>query len=616
MAPPPLLSLSDVSVTFGGRPLFEKVSFSLGRSDKVCLVGRNGSGKSTLLRLLAGESPPDAGQRFLQPGVRIGLLSQEPDTTGFETIFDFVVSGLPPDEQDAAHRAEAILERMKLAPERPLALLSGGKARRAALARSLVAAPDILLLDEPTNHLDLPTIEWLETELQAFRGGLLLISHDRAFLSRLSRRVLWLDRGQIRESNRPFSEFEAWQAEVFAAEELALQKLNRKLSSEMLWLREGISARRTRNMGRVRALSQLRRERAERYQNNTQAGAQVKMVIAENETSGRLVIEADRITKTFDTASGRRDLTRNFSTRILRGDCVGIIGRNGAGKTTLVKMLLGQVPPDSGSVRLGVNINIAYFDQHRVSLNPESTLRQTLCPLGGDTVQVGEEKRHVASYLRDFLFDGNALETPVRRLSGGERNRLLLAKLFSQPSNLLVMDEPTNDLDMDTLDLLEDVLSNYDGTLILVSHDRDFLDRLATSIIAVEGDGTVAEYVGGYSDYLRQRPVVNKDGPAPSGPKPASRSVSATVKKTDASSGKRKLGYQQQRELELLPQRIEQLSAEVKSMEVTIADPYLFQKNRKEFERVTSSLDQKRSELALMEERWLDLECLKESLSE
>ena len=604
MAPPPLLALQGVTFTFGGTPLFEDVDLPIARGDKLTLVGRNGAGKSTLLRLLAGEALPDGGERFIQPGCRIGTLPQEPDIRGFSTVHEFVAAGLPVGDEDALHRVDAVLDRLRLPGNRELALLSGGKLRRASLGRTLVSQADVLLLDEPTNHLDLPTIEWLESELLAFRGGLLLISHDRAFLGRLARNTLWLDRGRLRVSERPFSEFEAWQAEQFAADDLASHKLDRKIASELLWMREGISARRTRNMGRVRSLQQLRRDRAAEIK----GGKQVKLAVSEAETGGRLVIEAERISKEFDTASGRRFMVKDFSTRILRGDRVGLIGRNGAGKTTLLRLLTGKLDPDQGSVRFSPTLETAYFDQKREALDPDATLRRVLCPFGGDAIVVDGKSRHVASYLKDFLFDTRALDSPVRTLSGGERNRLLLAKLFALPSNLLIMDEPTNALDMDTLDLLQEVLSEYKGTLLLVSHDRDFLDRLVTSTIAVEGDGVVAEYPGGYSDYLLQRPPPPAPVAAPAIARPAAAPAEPAAK------AKRKLGYKEQRELDQLPARIESLTSQVKALTDRLADPGLFARDAAAFGPLTSELEARTAELAVAEERWLELESLREEL--
>ncbi|MCG5242196.1 ATP-binding cassette domain-containing protein [Azospirillum doebereinerae] len=604
MAPPaPITALQGVSVTFGGRPLFESIDVSIGRGDRACLVGRNGSGKSTLMKVLAGLILPDGGTVFTQPGARIAYLPQEPDYSGCATVQDYVVQGLPADERDEAHRVDAVLDRLQVAGDRDPLTLSGGESRRTALARTLVGNPDIMLLDEPTNHLDLPTIEWLEGELLSFRGGLLLISHDRAFLNRLAKRTLWLDRGTVRATERGFSEFEAWQAEVFESEEAAAHKLDRKIEAETKWMREGISARRTRNMGRVRNLQALRGDRAERIR----GGQQAKLAVAEAERGGRLVIEATNIAKGFDTAEGgRKTIVQSFSTRILRGDRVGLIGPNGAGKSTLLKMLTGQLEPDEGTVKLGTNLDTAYFDQRREGLDPEDTIRKVLCPFGGDAVMVNGQSRHVAGYIKDFLFDTRQLDSPVKALSGGERNRLLLARLFAKPSNMMILDEPTNDLDMDTLDLLEDVLGDYQGTLLLVSHDRDFLDRLVTGTIAMEGDGTATEYAGGYSDYLVQRPAKEPSVAAPAKAKPAA--VPAAAKPRG------KLTYKDQRELDDLPGRMDKLSAEIAKLETAMADPDLFTRDPAKFQKTSDQLHAKQAELGTAEERWLELEALREEL--
>ena len=602
-APPPLVALQGASITFGGNPLFDDLTVAIARGDKACLVGRNGSGKSTLMKALAGLIHLDHGDRFVQPGARVAYLAQEPDFRAFATVRDFVAAGLPAGFIDEAHRVEAVLDQLQLPGDRVCATLSGGEARRASMAQALVSEPDVLLLDEPTNHLDLPTIEWLEEELLTFRGGLLLISHDRAFLNRLAKKTLWLDRGQIRPTERGFAEFEAWQAEVFASEDVAAQKLDRKIVGEMKWLREGISARRTRNMGRVRALMDLRQDRAERVRGDRQA----VLAVAESEKSGRRVIEAEHLTKSFDTADGTRWIVKDFSTRILRGDRVGVIGPNGAGKSTLLQILTGRMAPDSGAVKLGTNLQPVYFDQRRAALKDEETIRQTLCPFGGDTVVVGGVKRHVAGYMKDFLFDTRQLDQPTKALSGGERNRLLLAKLFAEPSNLMILDEPTNDLDMDTLDLLQEVLTEYDGTLLLVSHDRDFLDRLVTSTIAVEGEGEVREYVGGYSDYLNQRPQA-KPADAPPKPKAASPAEPAAPKV------RKKLSYKDQRELNELPGRLDKLTSEIAVLESRLADPDLYTRDPAGFQKTSATLSARQADLAAAEERWLELEALREEL--
>lgn len=626
MAPsPPLIALRNAALTFGGLPLFSEISLALSRGDKVCLVGRNGSGKSTLLKALAGLTALDGGERFVQPGTLTAYLPQEPDLTLWPTVGAYVAAGLPAGEADALHRVEAALERFALPADRLTATLSGGEARRAALAQAFVGNPDVLLLDEPTNHLDIATITALEESLLAWRGALLLISHDRAFLNRLAQRTVWLDRGALRETGCPFARFEAWQAALFTAEEAAAHKLERKLTAETKWLNEGISGRRTRNMGRVRALLALREERAARLRGDRQAS----LLISEAERSGRLVIEATDLCKSFPTPDGPRLLVQNFSTRILRGDRIGIIGPNGAGKSTLLKLLTGELAPDSGTVRHGTNLEITLFDQRRTALSPERTVRQTLCPHGGDTVKVNGVNRHVVGYLKDFLFDGRQLESPVKSLSGGERNRLLLALLFTRPSNLMILDEPTNDLDMDTLDLLQEVLADYPGTLLLVSHDRDFLDRLVTATYAVEGEtapggpGRIQEYAGGYADYLAQRAASGGMAPPPAvlnrknekGEKTgkAEAGVPASAGAGKAPVRVRRLSNWQRQELEALPERIATLEQAIGACETQLADPGLYSRDPGALARLSGEIEQLRQALHAAEERWLELETLREA---
>lgn len=602
MAPnnPALISLAGASVHLGSTTLFEGIDVSVARGEKIALVGRNGSGKSTLLKCLAGEIDIDQGERFLQPGARVAYLAQEPDFSKFATVADFVAGG---QAEPMQYRVDAVLEALDLPGGRACATLSGGESRRAALARALVDEPDVLLLDEPTNHLDIPTILWLEKELQQFRGALLLISHDRAFLQNLSKRILWLDRGVLRTTERPFGEFEAWRDEIFKEEEAAYHKLDRKIAAELKWMWEGgISARRTRNMGRVRRLQGMRQERADRIKSR-----QVNFAVAEGDNSGKLVVEAENISKSFKTADGERVICQNFSTRILRGDKVGLIGPNGAGKSTILKMLIGELEADAGSIRLGTNLQTIVFDQRRARLNPNDTLKQVLLPEGGDNIWVGGKPRHISSYLKDFLFDPSMMEQPVRALSGGERNRLLLAKLFAQPSNLMVLDEPTNDLDMDTLDLLEEVLADYDGTLLLVSHDRDFLDRLVTSTIAVEGDGDVSEYPGGYSDYLIQRREAEPAEAAKAAAKPVAAAPAAP-------KAKKKLSFKENRELEELPGKMAALEKKIAQLNTKMADPAFYSKDPKGFAKASEDLSAAQGELSAAEERWLELEALKEEL--
>ena len=492
---PPLIQLKDIRLTFGGTPLLSGVELSVSSGERVCLIGRNGSGKSTLLKIAAGLVEPDGGSRFVQPGATIRYLPQEPDFGDHKTTLAYVEAGLGPG--DDHYQARYLVEQLGLTGDEDPAHVSGGEARRAALARVLAPSPDILLLDEPTNHLDLPTIEWLEGELESRRCALVIISHDRRFLSNLSRSTAWLDRGQIRQIDRGFSAFEAWRDEVLAEEERDQHKLDRKIVNEEHWLRYGVSGRRKRNVKRLGNLHALRDQR----RNYRGATGNANLAAAEADKSGKLVIEAKNIAKAY----GDRTIVDGFSIRVQRGDRIGIVGPNGAGKTTLIEMLTGGSPPDSGTIRLGANIEMATLDQHRESLDPKSTLAEALTGGRGDHVMVGGKPKHVVSYMKDFLFAQEQMRTPLEVLSGGERGRLMLARALAKPSNLLVLDEPTNDLDLETLDVLEEMLGDYEGTVILISHDRDFLDRVVTSVIVPEGNGRWIEYAGGYTDMLAQR---------------------------------------------------------------------------------------------------------------
>ncbi|GGF17534.1 elongation factor 3 [Aliidongia dinghuensis] len=611
---PPLLALQNATLTFGGRPTFQEASVAVARGERICLVGRNGSGKSTLLKCLAGLIELDAGERFIQPGAHVAYMPQEPVFEPTMTIAEHVAEGLPGHEQDGAtrYKVEAILAEVGLDPDRKLVDLSGGEGRRVSLARVFVAEPDVVLLDEPTNHLDIPAIEWLEARLVDYRGAILMISHDRAFLNRLSRRVLWLDRGRLRSLDKGFAAFDEWSEGVLAAEAAEEVRLDKKLASETIWLRQGISARRTRNMGRLRALMDLRQEKAERV-----GIRQAKIgTAAVTESGGQLVVEAKHIAKSFeqvppDGGSETKLIAKDFSTKVVRGDRIGIIGANGAGKSTLLKILTGDLAPDAGKIRFGVNLVPAYFDQHRSRLDGEASVRDNLTEGRGDQVFVRGQPRHVNSYMRDFLFEDRQALTPAKALSGGERNRLLLAKVLAQTSNLLVLDEPTNDLDMDTLDLLEEVLADYDGTLFLVSHDRDFLDRLVTSVIAVEGDGEVEEYVGGYSDYLRQRPTKTEPAKAEQA-KAAPKATPAPAKAEKPKAAR--LGFKEQHDLQRLPGVIEALGQEQTALQKALADPQLYARDRAAFERATARLDALQAELAEAEDRWLELEMKKAEL--
>jgi len=600
MAPPPLLALTGVTLTLGGQPLLDGADLSVLPGARLCLVGRNGSGKSTLLRIAAGELDFDRGERFLQPGATLRYLAQEPDFSGFVTTAGFVEAGLGP--LDDPHKARLLLGELGLSGEEDPARLSGGEARRAALARALAPRPDILLLDEPTNHLDLPTILWLEERLEGLRSALVLISHDRRFLQDLTSETVWLDRGRTRSLAAGFKEFEAWRDRELEEEERQRHKADRRIVAEEHWLRHGVSGRRKRNMKRLARLHELRAERRARIGPE----GQVKLEASEAQASGALVIEAVKIRKSY----GERVIVQDFSTRIARGDRIGVVGANGAGKTTLVGLLIGALAPDSGKIRHGAGLAMATLEQSRASLDPEQSLQDALTGGGSDFVEINGERRHVTGYLKDFLFKPEQARTPVAKLSGGERGRLMLARALAKPSNLLVLDEPTNDLDLETLDLLEEMLADYPGTLIVVSHDRDFLDRVATSVVISEGEGLWREYAGGYSDMVAQRGFgVEALNPAPqraeTKPKPAAREKPA---------GRPRLSFNERHALATLPQKIEALREERARLEAVLADPGLYASDPKKFAAAGARLDAAQTELAEAEERWLELEIRREEI--
>ncbi|MBS7792089.1 ATP-binding cassette domain-containing protein [Roseococcus sp. SDR] len=601
MAAPPLLLLDGIRFTLGNVPLLTGAALSVSPGERLALVGRNGSGKSTLLRIAAGELEPEDGTRFLQPGATLRYLPQEPDLSGHATVEDYVLAGLGP--ADDPHRARALLEGLGLTGSEGTARLSGGEARRAALARALAPQPDILLLDEPTNHLDLPAIEWLEAELASLRGALVLISHDRRFLSRLSRATLWLDRGMTRRLDRGFGDFEAWREEQLELEEQAAHKLGRQIAREEHWLRHGVSARRKRNMRRVGELHALRQARRDRIKPT----GTVQMQAAEASASGQLVIAAEGVAKAW----GERRVVRDFATRIIKGDRIGIVGANGAGKTTLLNILTGQLAPDAGTVKLGSNIAMATLDQMRGALDPNRTLADTLTEGRGDQVWVGGKPRHVIGYMQDFLFIPDQARTPVGKLSGGERGRLLLARALAAPSNLLVLDEPTNDLDLETLDLLEEMLGDYGGTVLLVSHDRDFLDRVCTGIIMAEGEGRWQDYAGGYSDMLAQR---GEGVAARAVAKPAREAPAARPAASAPAAPAKKMSFKDQHALATLPATMEKLQKEIGVLRNWLADPELYARDPKGFTQRTEALAEREAALAAAEEEWLRLEMLREEL--
>ncbi len=597
---PPLLLLQDVSLTLGATPLLHSAELSVAPGERLCLVGRNGSGKSTLLRIAAGQQPLDSGTRFLQPGTTVRYLPQEPDLSGFASTEAYVAAGLGPG--DDHYRARALLEALGLTGQEEPARLSGGEARRAALARVLAPAPDILLLDEPTNHLDLPAIAWLEAELASLRAALVVISHDRRLLERLGRAVVWLDRGATRRMERGFAEFEAWRDEVLEQEERDHHKLARKIAAEEHWLRYGVTARRKRN---VRRLGNLHALRAQHRAAQGPLGT-AKLEAADGEISGRIVIEATDLAKSF----GERTIVRGLTTKILRGDRVALIGPNGAGKTTLLNLLTGRLAPDAGTVKLGSALQMMTLDQRRESLDPAATLADTLTGGHGETVVVNGQARHVMGYMKDFLFSPAQARTPVGTLSGGERGRLALAVALARPSNLLVLDEPTNDLDLETLDLLQELLTDYPGTVLLVSHDRDFLDRVASSVVNAEGDGRWVDYAGGFSDMLAQGGrIMGAPTPAPVPP----REKPAAAKETTAAPP-RKLTFKDKHALAALPGRIEALQDDMTKLQAVLADPDLYARDAAGFARTTAQLEKAAAELAVAEERWLELELLREEV--
>ncbi|MFN3513626.1 MAG: ABC-F family ATP-binding cassette domain-containing protein [Phenylobacterium sp.] len=592
---PPILALKDVRLADGPRMLFDGVDLAVEPRARACLVGRNGAGKSTLLKILAGELQADEGERTLQPAIRIAYVPQEPEIAG-PTLLDHVTAG-----GAAAHEAEAALAVFGLDPAKASQGLSGGEMRRAALARAFAEQPDVLLLDEPTNHLDILAIETLEEALAASRAAAVIVSHDRAFLARVTGRCFWLEHRRVRRLDKGFSHFDAWVEKILAAEAEEARRLDKQLEREEHWLRRGVTARRARNEGRRRALMELRQTKSERLR---EARGELSMGLAASGLSGQRVADVKNVSKAF----GERVLLRGFTTRILRGDRIAIVGPNGAGKTTLVRLLLGEIAPDEGTVTLGANLTVTYVDQARADLKPDMTLKDVLTPHGGDQVMVRGQPRHVAAYAKEFLFGENQLRQPVKSLSGGERNRLLLARALANPTNLLVLDEPTNDLDMDTLDLLEELLADYEGTLILVSHDRDFVDRLATSTIGLDGRGKAVETLGGWQDFLAQNPGFFRSvaapaatpAPKPAPPRPASKSA--------------KLSYKDQRRLQELEEMVATLPEEIARLEGQLADPGLYTRDPAGFERVSKALETTRAKLSAAEEEWLELESRREAL--
>lgn len=602
MAEAPIYTLKGAALSFGINQLFSNVDLFINRGDKISLVGRNGSGKSTLLKVISGVVEADSGEIFVQPGIKIAYMPQDPDFSGFQTLRDVVKSGLPANDENLDYKADILIEQFGIMQNQHPEQSSGGERRKAALAKTLISEPDILLLDEPTNHLDMPTIEQLEKVIAAFRGAVILISHDRMFLSNVSQTTFWLDRGILRRNNRGFKFFEEWQEQVINQEIIEQKYLNKKIEDETEWLHKGVTARRKRNMGRLRRLQQLRVERKEQIK---QIGS-INLNVEEGDLRSKMVIEAKHISKSF----GSREIVKDFSTRIIKGNKIGIVGPNGAGKTTLIKLLTKRLAPDSGSVRIGKNLEEAYFDQNRINLDPKKTLWQTLCDKG-DHILVHGQYRHVVAYLKDFLFRPDQAQCPVSALSGGEKNRLMLAVALAQPSNFLVLDEPTNDLDMDTLDLLQEVLDDYEGTLLLVSHDRDFIDRVVTSVIYMKGDGSVYEHAGSYSELLEK--IAGQQNSK------ETRKIEHKIEKPAPQSVPKKalrLSYNQQRLLEVLPDEISQIASDIADVEQQLADPELYSRDAQQFAKLTEQHQNLLAEKEQKEDQWLEIQLLKEEIDQ
>ncbi len=600
MARTPLLQLTDISLTFGGEPIFHDLSLVVQPQDRVALVGRNGSGKSTLMKIMAGLVEADHGACVITPGISVGYMEQEPEMKGFSTLGDYAASALGAADMFRVERAG---EGLKFDPARAVETASGGERRRAALAKLMAEAPDLMLLDEPTNHLDIEAIGWLETELKQTRAGYVLISHDRAFLRELSRATLWIDRGITRRQEKGFDAFESWRDKVWDEEDQQRHKLNRKIKSEARWAVEGISARRKRNQGRVRALQALRAERAGQIKRQGSAA----MLLDSGPKSGKKVIEALGVSKTYDG----QQILKKFDLKVQRGDRVAFVGPNGVGKTTLLKLLLKDIAPDVGEVTHGTNLEMAVFDQTRAQLDPDMTLWESLTgdremrvSGNADQVLVRGQPRHVVGYLKDFLFDERQARAPVRSLSGGEKARLLLAKLMAKQSNLLVLDEPTNDLDIETLDLLQELLDDYDGTVLLVSHDRDFLDRVATTTIAMEGQGDTTVYAGGWSDYQAQKPERESTSARESNDKTKPDAARVVRKKTPKSG----LSFTEKHRLDALPGEMEKLESEIGKLETLLADADLFNRDPVKFNKATEALVARQTALSAAEKEWLILE--------
>ena len=603
-ASPPILYIDDIHLTHGVTPLLDGAALSVGRDDRICLVGRNGSGKSTLLKIIAGLIDADSGERFVQPGIAIEYLAQDPDFSGYATAEDYVLQGLLNNED--RQRAFQLMADLHVVPEAEIAPMSGGEKRRVALCKAMAPQTEILLLDEPTNHLDLPAIEWLEGALRQINSALVLVSHDRRFLANMANQTVWLDRGQTKLMRKSFTHFEDWRDAELQREAEEQHKLARKIAREEDWLRYGVTARRKRNVKRLGDLHALRQQRRD-YRGPQ---GDMEAVLQAGDRSGKLVVKADKLVKKF----GDKTVVNNFTTQIKRGACIGLIGANGAGKTTLLNMLLGDLPPDSGNVRLGKNLTPLLLDQQRQGIKKDWNVKDALTDGTGDRVPLGDDSMHVIGYMKNFLFHPAQMRTPVSVLSGGEQARLFLARGLRQPSNLLVMDEPTNDLDLETLDLLQEMIAAYEGTVILVSHDRDFLDRTVTAVFHAEGDGKWVEYAGGYSDMkAQQKAAAKQDKPIETdGKEKPLAKAGQTVAANQTNKPTNKLSYKHRFRLEKLPGEMAALEKRIAKAESLLADKALYTDNPTKFNLIAEELDKARANLAAAEEEWLELELLRE----
>lgn len=604
MAEVVLISLENISVKFGGTPLFENLRMHIIEGDKICLVGKNGAGKTSLMRLILGELEQDGGTRFCLPNTSIGYLAQNVEFNASDNVHTFVMSGLQESErnENKHHLADMVIVPLDLNAEALMGTLSGGQLRRAALARALITAPDVLMLDEPTNHLDLAGIEWLEKYLANYRGVLVCVSHDRAFLAAISRKVFWIDKGMIRICPTGYKGFEEWAEQIVEQETRELQNMKKKLAAEVDWTQGGVTGRRKRNQRRLGDLFKLRDKlKADKAALSLRTQA-INLDQLSPTQASKVIIEFKNVSKEFTHEGNIIPILNDFNLRILRGDRIGILGKNGSGKSTFIKLLVGEIEPDSGRIFRGKTIEIAYFDQSRVHLNPNKTLWDTLCPDGGDQVFLGsakERSQHVCGYLKDFMFDPKIARARVSTLSGGQQNRLMLARLLANPGNVLILDEPTNDLDMDTLDMLQELLAEYKGTLLIVSHDRDFLDRTVTEVLAFEGDAKVEGYIGGYSDYAARKKIIA----------PQKNSEKKTPEKIETKApDKRNLSGKERHELEKLPEKISNLEAEVKTLREKLLEVDFYTKNPTEFDKSSIRFGEAQHELETAESRWLDLE--------